>query len=511
MKIPACPRPLVRFLLAPLGLLTLLATTARATWSIVVPASYTGEVCVATATCINNLQIARYVPVIVVGQGAAAAQSSVDATGVNRLLIRDSFRAEDSPAQILADLAATDSMHQNRQYGIVSLYAGDPVSFTGSGAGAAALGVVGQVGTIRYAIQGNVLTGDPVILETEQTFLDTEGDLATRIMAAMETARSFGGDGRCSCDPFHPTICGSPPPSFTHSAYTACIFLARVGDTDGPCTATGCGKGTYYLKEKLKGGPSDPDPVITLTRMVEVWRKSLRGVPDHILTEVDPQATRLPADGQTSTEVQLRLVDLDGVPLTQGGQTVAITDVSTVGGHATVGNLVDNGDGTFGFTITAATTPGMARFQIVITQGAETVQLFPDLEIGVDPAAEFHVGHAEVSASVGAEVPLTVDLGAISAAQPYLLLLGASGTQPGTPYGGLTIPLNSDRFLRWSLLAPDTPIWPGNHGNLDTQGRGSSVLTFPPGHLVPFVGRRFNFCALLPAYVTAPDGFDVQP
>ncbi len=511
MKIPACLRLLAHRLLAPLGLLVLLTATARATWSIVVTDTSTGEVCVATATCLNNTHVANYVPVIVVGQGAAAAQSSGDTSGLNRLLIRDGFRGGDAPAQILADLAAFDAFHYNKQYGIVSLYEGDPVSYTGSAAGAAALDLVGEIGTIRYAIQGNVLAGNPVILETEQTLRNIEGDLVTRVMAAMETARFFGGDGRCSCNHSNPPGCGSPPPSFTHSAYTACIMLARVGDPDGGCHPKGCAKGAYYLTQKLKGTSADPDPVITLTRMVDVWRKNLRGVPDHILTEVNPQATRLPADGLTSTDVELVLVDVDGVPLTAGGQTIVITDVSAAGGHASASNPVDHGDGTHGFTVTANTTPGVARFQIVITQGTKTVQLFPDLEIRVDPPAELHVGHAEISASAGAEVPLVIDLGSASAAQPYVVLVGASGTQPGTPFGSLTIPLNVDRFFRWSFAAPDTSGWTGNHGNLDAQGRASSLFTIQPGAFTPYEGRRFNFCVLLPGYVTAPAGFKVLP
>lgn len=504
-------RPLGGRVLLSLGFLILLGVTARATWSIVATDTSTGEVGVATATCLNNTHVAKWVPVIVVGQGAAAAQSSGDTGAVNRLIIRDCFRGGDSPTEILATLAATDGAHYNKQYGIVSLYEGVPVSYTGSAAGAAALDVIGEIGTIRYAIQGNVLAGDAVIYETEQTFRNTDGDLATRIMAAMETARSFGGDGRCSCSYSNPTGCGSPPPSFTLSALTACIMVARMGDADGVCGPNGCAQGPYYLTQKLKGTAADPDPVITLTRMYNVWRQNLRGVPDHILTEVDAPATRLPADGITSTDVVLRLVDVDGVPLDSGGQIVTITDVAEPGGHVTIGTPIDNGDGTHQFTVTATTTPGPARLRIEITQGTHVVRLFPDLELGVDPPAELHVGHDFVSAADGAVVPLVLDLGATGAGQPYLILFSASGTQPGTPFGGVTVPLNSDRFFRWSSQAPNTPMWVGNHGNLDGAGRATSLLDVPPGVLVPFDGRRFDFCALLPGHATVTDGFVVTP
>ena len=55
--------------LRPLALLcamVLLVAPLRATWSIVIVDRLTGEVCVATATCIPNANIQQHVPVIVV-------------------------------------------------------------------------------------------------------------------------------------------------------------------------------------------------------------------------------------------------------------------------------------------------------------------------------------------------------------------------------------------------------------------------------------------------------------
>ena len=72
------PNALLRRLTTFLGALLVLHAPALATWSIVVLNHKTGEVCVATATCIPNFQIRRYVPVVRVGLGGAAAQSWVD-------------------------------------------------------------------------------------------------------------------------------------------------------------------------------------------------------------------------------------------------------------------------------------------------------------------------------------------------------------------------------------------------------------------------------------------------
>ncbi len=57
----------------------------------------------------------------------------------------------------------------------------------------------------------------------------------------------------------------------------------------------------------------------------------------------------------------------------------------------------------------------LAQFRIEVTEGTETIQLYPDLSIAVDAPAELHVGHSEISAFDGAEVPFVIALGPASA------------------------------------------------------------------------------------------------
>src|SRR5690606_11767532 len=118
-----------------------------------------------------------------------------------------------SPQAILAGLAQIDPNHQGRQYGIVTLEH-DPLTFTGTGAGFARHGVTGEIGSLRYAVQGNLLTGNVVVEAAEHALRTTPGDLGERVMAAMTAAARMGGDGRCSCSPIQPTSCGAPPASF---------------------------------------------------------------------------------------------------------------------------------------------------------------------------------------------------------------------------------------------------------------------------------------------------------
>jgi hypothetical protein len=209
--------------------LGLVCGQAAATWSILIVDTRTGEMGLASATCLTNLDLLQLTPVLLGGVGGATAQSAGDTTGQNRTFIRDRLIEGVAPADILPLLAAFDTGHQSRQYGIIDP-SGGVATFTGSGAGAWAGGVTGQVGDLVYAVQGNVLTGDPVVLEAEQAIITTPGDLPEKLMAAMEAARAMGGDGRCSCNSSTPTACGAPPPGEFKSADVGYMIVTRAGD-----------------------------------------------------------------------------------------------------------------------------------------------------------------------------------------------------------------------------------------------------------------------------------------
>ena len=503
-----------RHLLAPALALATLVPVVDATWSLVVVNTETGEVCVATATCLSGFDLQAGVPVIKVGVGAAAAQSFVSYT--NKVKIYDGFTAGDSPATILAFLAATDGGHQTRQYGIVNL--ADPsVSFTGTSAGIAKEDLIGSVGPYKYAIQGNVLTGDAVVFAAEAAFIGAPGDLSQKVMVAMEAARALGGDGRCSCSPSAPTSCGVPPPSFTKSAHVATIQTARFGDTDLPCggTSVGCSAGVYYLDLNVIGFTSDPDPVFTLQTMYDAWRAGLVGRPDHVLSTATPTADRLPADGLTSMDVTVELADIDGTPLGTGGATLSVSTADGGPALTTIGGVTDHGDGTYSFTLTAGSTVGTETLAIVADDGAVQATLYPYLAIEVEPATSFHAGFDAISAGAGASVPMVVDFGLAKAGQPYIALASAAGTSPGFPLpGGALLPLNPDPFTTWTFLNPGAPILPGSIGALDSSGRTDLSFIIPGGIMAGAIGLRLDWAAITlaaPLTPTVADGFHVLP
>ncbi len=228
-----------RTLCTALALLAGSATSASATWSILLINTRTGEVALGSATCLSNFDLQAGTPVLIPGIGGVTAQSSVDQGGFNRVFIRDRLLEGVDPNDILTLLEDFDTRHQTRQYGIADTRGG-VATFTGDRAGAWAGGITGQVGDVIFAVQGNVLTGEPVVAEAVATIvtnLDAGLDLPETLMLGMEEARMFGGDGRCSCDNNDPDGCGSPPdgwdPETGKSAHIAYMLIARAGDGFG--------------------------------------------------------------------------------------------------------------------------------------------------------------------------------------------------------------------------------------------------------------------------------------
>jgi len=212
-----------------IGLTGLAGSSAQATWSVLIVDTRTGEMGVASATCLIGLDLRELTPLLITDLGGVTAQSFGDSTGQNRTFIRDRMLEGHTPTEVLDLLSVFDPGHQTRQYGMVDV-GGGVATFTGTGAGAWAGGVTGQVGDLVYCVQGNVLTGEPVVSLAEQAIVNTPGDLPEKLMAAMEAAYSMGGDGRCSCAPADPEGCGSPPPEFDKSAHVGYMLVSRPGD-----------------------------------------------------------------------------------------------------------------------------------------------------------------------------------------------------------------------------------------------------------------------------------------
>lgn len=345
-----------------------IVTPARATWSVILIDERTGEIGVAAATCLTGFDLAQYLPVIRVGVGAACAQALVDQNSLNRRRIRTGFINGDQPDEILTFILAEDSQFRQRQYGMVNTL-GNGVTYTGTATGRYRGGVLGRDGTITYAIQGNVLTGEPVIDAAEQAILNTFGDLPDKLIAAMEAARSMGGDGRCSCSNADPTGCGSPPPSFTKSAHVGFFYLSRRGDTDGLCnTSVGCATGDYFLKLNVANQVvADPDPVLQLEDLFAAWRESRVGVPDAIITP--SYVTPRQSFGAGAARLRVELCDWEYNAATMYESITVQHDPIGSAGIAQIGTPLSLGNGVFEVPLTSPGGIGRDRFLVTVSVG----------------------------------------------------------------------------------------------------------------------------------------------
>ena len=362
--------------------LALLTTPASATWSIVVVNTRTGEVGVASATCIEAFNLRRATPVIFVGHGAASAQGAIDDSGTNRRTIRNGLRDGLTPEEILENLAGSDFGHSSRVYGIVSLV-GQPEAYLGSNSGDARHAIAGQVGDYLYAVQGSGLTDPLVVVATETGFVSESGGMGKRLLAGLQAGRRWGGDGRCSCMPSAPTACGAPPPGPFKSAHCGYILVSRLGDTNGSCGSSGCAQGDYYMMLNIAGPNSllaAPDPVDQLQLRYTRWRERQVGRPDGLLSGASPLG-ELPADGRAQRSVKVILRDIDGRRLEQGGAHLEVRRESGNEGFVGISAITDHGDGSYTFVVTAGRKVGTDRLILTVDDGLGVVTLAPYLPV----------------------------------------------------------------------------------------------------------------------------------
>ena len=263
-------------------LLFTLHAQALATWSVVAVDRKTGQVVVASATCVPQQAFAGFPAkglkdvqaIIIPGVGVAAAQANVDRTRMLQKLIADEMNRGTDPVRIIDMLKAQDQNHPSRQYGIVDLKGGS-AGYSGAGNGKQSLDRQGRVdGTdVYFSIQGNILAGDEVVEEAVKAFKQTNGDLADRVMAAMEAADLRGGDRRCNCN----TKPDPPAPCDNKTAHVAYLVVANKSDKMGE----GLNDGNYYLEIQVTDQDVQPaendNPVKTLRMRYNHWFKDHSG------------------------------------------------------------------------------------------------------------------------------------------------------------------------------------------------------------------------------------------
>lgn len=276
-----------------LALLFSAASPAFATWSVIALDAGTGQVIIASATCVRQGGFPQRQPnaardlmdvqaVIVPGLGVAACQAGVDNTRENQMLVYNELKKGTPPPQIIELLKAHEAKRkpedqmERRQFGILAMPNGGTVTarnnragFNGTGNSQSSLFFGGQVGDIHYQVQGNTLLGDQVVNMAALAFTRATGAMADRVMAAMEAADQYGGDHRCNC--------GNNPLDFVpcdgKTAHVAYIAIAEK--TDKPGTTHNDGHYSVYISvtdDDTKKGESG-NPVKTLRMRYDAWKK----------------------------------------------------------------------------------------------------------------------------------------------------------------------------------------------------------------------------------------------
>jgi uncharacterized Ntn-hydrolase superfamily protein len=268
-----------------LALVLGLASPAFATWSVIGIDVKTGQVIIASATCVRQEGFPARKPngardlmdvqaVIVPGIGVAACQAGVDNTRENQMLVYREIKKGTPPADII-EMLKKDPNVERRQFGIVSIPNGGTITpqnnragFNGSGNSRSSLYRGGQYGDYYFQVQGNTLLGDQVVEQAALAFTRAKGTLADHVMAAMEAADANGGDYRCNCG-------NNSMPNFPCDGRTAHVAYIAIANKDDQAGVSH-NDGQYYayiaVGDDQKKGES-ANPVKTLRMRYDKWVK----------------------------------------------------------------------------------------------------------------------------------------------------------------------------------------------------------------------------------------------
>ncbi len=227
-----------------------------ATFSIVAHDPGNGDLGVAVAS--KFLAVGAVVPWARAGAGAIATQSFANLSfGPGGLGLLERGLSADA---VLRELIANDDLREQRQVGIVDRD-GQAVAFTGSECQPWA----GQQVGAGFACQGNLLAGPDVVRAMAERFIATQGELAERLVAALEAGDGAGGDSR--------------------GRQSAALYVAREHGSYG-------GAIDRYVDLRVD---DHPEPIPELARLLKLHR--------FYLTR-PPADAYLPIDSQLASELQ---------------------------------------------------------------------------------------------------------------------------------------------------------------------------------------------------------------
>lgn len=234
---------------------------AQDTFSIVAVDPETGEVGAAGASCIDTDDCGGCGGVIIIsglipGRGGMNSQAYACLPNVNLQNGINQLNTGSSPQEAMDwvvnnDACLSGGVTSNnsayRQYGFADLDENNvprTTAFTGASTDAYAGHITGD----NYAIQGNILLGEEILTEMEQGFLNTEGSLADKLMAALQGANVPGADTRCLAAGI--------------SSKSSFIRVAKPDDE----------LGDLFLEINVPIVPEGIEPIDTLQTLFDEWK-----------------------------------------------------------------------------------------------------------------------------------------------------------------------------------------------------------------------------------------------
>jgi uncharacterized Ntn-hydrolase superfamily protein len=191
------------------------------TYSIIARDPQTGELGVAVQS--HWFSVGPIVAWAEAGVGAVATQSFVDPSyGKNGL---DLMRSGKSAPETLKELLAKDEGREVRQVAMIDAQ-GRVDAWTGKNDIQAAGHIVGT----NFSVQANLMLNDKVWPAMARAFENTRGDLAERMLAALDAAQAAGGDIRGRQSATLIVVTGKP----TGQAWKDRTFDLRVDDSPEP-------------------------------------------------------------------------------------------------------------------------------------------------------------------------------------------------------------------------------------------------------------------------------------
>jgi uncharacterized Ntn-hydrolase superfamily protein len=255
-----------------------LARLDMTTWSVAAIDPKTGDVGVASASCVPSF--ADALAALVPGKGAGATQAAFDVK--NRNVVYQAIQEGLTAEQVIARVTdpSNDTAIARRQYGVVTLNRGQVHVAGFTAPPRLGMAVPEDGSTPRWAgvradaqygvtVQGNTLAGEDVVAKGLDAFRwqDPTGfnTLPDRLMRAVEAGSVFGGDVRCN--------------SANTRQTAAMAFIVAARGSDAPYATDSIGRsdqGTAkapWLAISVRGQRGGDNPLLELRLRYDRWRR----------------------------------------------------------------------------------------------------------------------------------------------------------------------------------------------------------------------------------------------